>query len=75
MKSRLYIMEAILECLPPEGAYSIDLVEPVSKKTGRSISKMRIAGHLHILCERKEVRKEEVYLKHKLRRHRWFKNP
>lgn len=75
MKARLYIMEAILECLPPEGACSRDLVEPVSKKTGRSISKMRITGHLRILYEEKKVHREEVILGDRVRRYRWFKNP
>lgn len=75
MKAKKYILDAILDLIPPEGAYSKDLVESVSKKVGMPVSKMKIAGHMRVLYEKKLVRKEAVVVDYRLKRYKWFKNP
>ena len=55
---RRYIMDAILEALPDDGGmYSRDLVDEVSRLSGKQVSSGRIGQHMVMLEDEGKVRR------------------
>ena len=60
MKARRYIKDVIMDCIPPGGILTKDLLGLVNPKLDEPISWQRLSGHLQSLWEREEVTRVNV---------------
>lgn len=59
-RSRRYIFDALDQVIPEGGAFSRDLVIPVSEIVGKNVTVQSIGMHLHAMHEDGKIRRVPV---------------